>query len=867
MGVDIIIPIYNAFDDLKICLESLYRNTDLNTNHLILINDNSPDDRIKPFLEQQKRENVIVINNTENKGFSNNINLGMSQSSDRDVILLNSDTILTAHWIEKMVACAYSNCSIGTVTPLSNNATLCSVPEFCQENVLPEDLSVDEMAEIVEQCSMKKYPRITVAHGFCMLIKREVIDCIGNFDAETFQRGYGEENDFCNRAEQMGYIHVMCDDTYIYHSGTKSFISKEKEAYIREHDRILRERYPVQMHNNDVYCRDNPNAWVSNNIRYHMDIQNGNKNVLYLLQADFKEGAEDNVGGTQLHVKHLTENLRNHMNIFVAARDKDYLQLTAYISDKTYTFRFFIGDKEAFPVLQRRELADIFKEILIGFKIDLVHVHHTATTSLDIFYEANKLNIPVVFTIHDFYYVCPRIKMLDDKGNVCIDQENPDCKKCLKNALGLIANNTYLSHWRQAHQEVLCMCSCIVAPSESAKNIFCGYYPDVASKVQVIEHGMDPFSFLDIDTNEFIYTDQLVWKIEQVDLQERCPRVVGIAYMKDAPDIQHKVILEVSSADGHKTLIPTNFGRNLDVLHTENRFYAYLPNSLWEDGDFELSVILQIDGKNYKNHCDSYKIKHLSFQRKSNFRVAFIGGLNEEKGSSAVTEIIQKGAPDVEWYVFGGIGDEKLFHLKQNNLVKTAYYYQEDLGALLKYHNIDVVCILSKWPETFSYTLSEASVCRIPVIVTEIGALGQRTLSHSYGQTVCNDVVKTVKETIDIINHWKDKGTTYQTILAKCEDASLKNVAGMAKEYVELYTHLFREHNMPNPTITELEQLYHAHSLGMNLYEGEQALLDRIQELQNRLNVIDNSMTFKIVLKLTSLNIPFKKQLRKLFKR
>lgn len=865
MGVDIIIPIYNAFNDLKICLESLYRNTDLNINRLILINDNSPDNRIKPFLEQQKRENVIVINNTENKGFSNNINLGMAQSADRDVILLNSDTILTAHWVEKMVACAYSDCSIGTVTPLSNNATLCSVPEFCQENILPENITVDRMAEIIENCSMKKYPRITVANGFCMLIKREVINCIGNFDAETFQRGYGEENDFCNRAEQMGYPHVMCDDTYIYHSGTKSFISKEKEAYIHEHDRILRERYPVQMRNNDIYCRDNPNAWVCNNIRYHMDIQNGNKNVLYLLQADFKEGAEDNVGGTQLHVKHLVENLRDHINIYIAARDKDYLQLTAYIGNKTHTFRFFIGKKEVFPVLRRGELAAIFREIFVDFKIDLVHVHHTATTSLDIFYEANKLGIPIIFTVHDFYYVCPRIKILDNEGNVCINQETPDCKKCLKNALGLICNDTYLSHWRQAHENVLRMCSCIIAPSESAKNIFLKYYPGIASKIQVIEHGIDIFSFLNISNIEIDYTDQLVWKIEQINLQERCPRIVGVAYMKDSPTVQHKVILEVTFQNGQKTLIPTNFGRNLDALHTENRFYAYLPNSLWEDGDFELSVILQIDGRNYKNHCDSYKIKHLSFQRKSDFRVAFIGGLNEEKGSCAVTEIIQKGSPDVEWYVFGGIGDEKLFHLKQNNLVKTAYYYQEDLGALLKYHKIDAVCILSKWPETFSYTLSEAAVCHIPVIVTDVGALGQRTKLYAYGQAVCNNAMKTAKETINVINQWRNKGTDYQTALSKCEEASFKTVVDMAMEYAELYAHFFRKHSKPNPTIGELEQLYHAYSLGTNLFEGEQTLLNRIQELQNRLNVIDNSMTFKIVLKLTSLNIPFKKQLRKLF--
>lgn len=270
MGIDIIVPIYNAYDDLQKCLNSLYQHTNLTENRLILINDNSSDDRIRPYLEEQKKDNVIVIHNESNKGFSNNINLGMSQSQERDVILLNSDTIVTKNWVEKMVACAYSDSSIGTVTPLSNNATLCSVPNFCEENTLPEGMSVDQMAAIVEECSLKKYPQITVANGFCMYIKREVINTIGNFDADTFGRGYGEENDFCNRAGQSGYIHVMCDDTYIYHSGTKSFTSKEKKAYIKEHETILYERYPRQMRENALHCKKNPNGWVGRNIANHI---------------------------------------------------------------------------------------------------------------------------------------------------------------------------------------------------------------------------------------------------------------------------------------------------------------------------------------------------------------------------------------------------------------------------------------------------------------------------------------------------------------------------------------------------------------------------------------------------------------------
>ena len=213
---DIIVPIYNAYDDLVLCLESLYENTNLSRNRLILINDNSSDSRIKDYLDKQVGENIIVIHNKENKGFSNNVNIGMAQSNENDVVLLNSDTIVTPNWLEKIRKCAYLCQSTGTVTPLSNNATLCSVPRAFEKNLLPEGLSVKNVGEIVERCSLNKYPRITTSNGFCMYIKREVIDCIGNFDAETFGRGYGEENDFCYRAEQVGYRHVMCDDTYVY---------------------------------------------------------------------------------------------------------------------------------------------------------------------------------------------------------------------------------------------------------------------------------------------------------------------------------------------------------------------------------------------------------------------------------------------------------------------------------------------------------------------------------------------------------------------------------------------------------------------------------------------------------------------------
>ena len=125
---DIIIPIYNAYDCVIECIDSVIKNTTFDGNILYLIDDKSPDDRILPLLKkyQKKYKFIKVIENEENLGFVGSVNKGMKVSKN-DVILLNSDTEVTPHWLDKIIKCAYSEKMIATVTPLSNNATLASV--------------------------------------------------------------------------------------------------------------------------------------------------------------------------------------------------------------------------------------------------------------------------------------------------------------------------------------------------------------------------------------------------------------------------------------------------------------------------------------------------------------------------------------------------------------------------------------------------------------------------------------------------------------------------------------------------------------------------------------------------------------------
>ncbi len=748
-GIDIIIPVYNAFDDLKACVESVRRHTDLEKHRLFLVNDASSDARIRSFLEASRSKTIIVIENETNLGFSGSINRGIGHS-DRDVILLNSDTLVTAGWVEKMVACAYSAREIATVTPLSNNATLCSVPEFLEENRLPEGDSLEEYAGLVEDFSLKLYPRIPVANGFCMYIKREVLRRIGLFDAETFGRGYGEENDFCYRAEQAGYHHVMCDDTYIYHTGTTSFLSEEKKAYILAHEKILRERYPVQNQAVAVHCRDNPNWLIQANLKFWTALNNGRKNLLYLVQADFRKDADDHFGGTQLHVRDLTEVLRREFNVIVAARDQDCLNLTTYIEESEYRFRFYIGKAPDYPEFQSGFFAKLYAKLLDALRIALVHIHHTKDLTLELYYEAGKRGLPVVTTLHDYYTICPGIKLMDYKGAVCDGKPDKNfCAECQKSTVGISKQIEYLSVWQEEQRKALAKSDCLVTPSESARNVILSAYPEFSPMLRVIPHGVKPMK------------------------REK--------------------------------------GKESEKLH-----------------------------------------------------IAFIGGLSREKGAALSCRLIKNGPGDVEWFLFGVWGYSELSLMKKRNYTKTGLYERDDLPGLMVKYQIDVACILPIWPETYCYTLSEAIMCKVPVIATDIGALGERMRAMNCGWLV--SVENAYEETLEIIKRIRNKGTEYQEKRDAVARKKLKTAEEMGMDYRELYQEIRKAAVPEYPAEINLRRWLFEHYEpvdGRILWTGggQYGMAERVRTLEHELSQIRNSFEFKCAKALNM--IPFSKKILK----
>lgn len=660
---DVIIPIYNAYDATVNCIDSVIKNTNLQEDRLILINDCSPDERISKHINSIKAQypenNIVVIENEVNKGFVGTVNVGM-RYSDNDVLLLNSDTIVGKNWLDKLRDCAYSQPKVASATAMSNNATIASIPKPLTRNEIPEDITIDEYNDMLTKCAYRDYPELPTSHGFCVYIRREVLDKVGLFDEESFGRGYGEENDFSCRCLDFGYKNLLCDDVVVYHLESQSF-SGERAKVIEKHLQIIESRYPTFSHDIEYWCSVLPVDYICKNVDYNLNLAK-KKNVLVLIHE------WDNViGGTTIHVKDIIKSLSKDFNFHVL-----------FPGDRCYILESYFGEEVSRIVLPvnivssmkfnryNREYGIMVEKIVKAFGINSVHIHHMINHYFDIAEVIKKYNLNSIITLHDFYSLCPCANMLYCSEQYCMDMKEKDCGKCLM-ATNRAANNI-VDEWRQDWHEFLKTFDKVIAPSEDAKNKINQIYSDI--EITAIEHGVN------------------------VDKTDNSPKVVG-------------------------------------------------------------------------------KLK-----------VAFIGVLCKHKGSDMVGELIDHRNPNIEFHAFG---KSEYADLTQNtpNYTYHGPYEREELSELLCKNNINVICFLQIWPETYSYTTNEAVSAGIPVLSLDIGAGAERVKKYGFGWVLPKD--STYKDIIKKLVSIKENEEEYSSKLKAIENYKFKTVEEMAEEYKVLY--------------------------------------------------------------------------------
>ncbi len=456
--VDIIIPVYQGLADTQRCLASVLRSSQHTPTRIIVINDASPNPELVDWLRQiaQQEPAITLLENTNNLGFVQTVNRGMALALEHDVLLLNSDTEVSGDWLDRLRSSAYRQPDIATATPLSNNATICSYPRFCENNALPPGYSTASLDVLCSRINAQASVDIPTAVGFCMYIRRDCLAQVGLFDTAHFGTGYGEENDFCMRAARHGWRHVLALDTFVHHVGGVSF-GEAKNPREAAAQATLRQLHPDY----EAAVQAHITADPARSYREALDIARLESSTLpRILSVLHGIG-----GGTRRHVHELSMHLRGRAACLTLTPLADH-RVRIEWDDSSEAFV-----RDYHWIDQADELVALLRRLGVSH----VHYHHLLGLNPGLMLLPQQLAATYDFTAHDYYNACPQIALVDSSQSYCGEQGVSQCTICLQGRPAPTGET--IEKWRLRHRLFLNGARNVLAPSRDAARRLHGYFP------------------------------------------------------------------------------------------------------------------------------------------------------------------------------------------------------------------------------------------------------------------------------------------------------------------------------------------------------------------------------------------------------
>jgi GT2 family glycosyltransferase len=214
--VSIVLAAYNALQYTKACLQSIAKYTDV-PYELVLVDNGSSDGTREYF---NTISGARIIHNKTNLGFSRGYNQGIKAGRGDFFLLINNDCIVGPNWLSNMISCAKSNPGIGMVGPRGNHIN--GIQRIDRE--FENTQAFYKFAGLFNRPDPSKWFEVKKLVGFCILIKREVIEKVGYFD-ESYGIGTHEDIDYSIRVRQAGFKLFCAGDVFVYHFSHRTFLA------------------------------------------------------------------------------------------------------------------------------------------------------------------------------------------------------------------------------------------------------------------------------------------------------------------------------------------------------------------------------------------------------------------------------------------------------------------------------------------------------------------------------------------------------------------------------------------------------------------------------------------------------------------
>jgi GT2 family glycosyltransferase len=405
-GADVVVPVYRGLRTVMACLDSVLP-TLPDGSRLHVVDDGGVDAELGHALDSLAVTGSIVLHRLPtNRGFPSAANTGLRAAAGRDVVLLNSDTVVPPGWLQHLAETAYSAPEIGSVCPLSNDATILSYPKRNSPNPMRDPVALSALARRANGLATVHIP---VAVGFCMYIRRDCLDAVGLLREDLWAQGYGEENDWCLRARHLGWRHVAAPGCFVAHEGGASFGPARRHLLARNGAQLerLHPGYGAMVA-----------AWIDSDplgpARRRMDAirwREGRQQSAVVLVTHAAGGGVDRVVRERVRALHAAS-----VRPIVIRPDGD----AAVVGD---------GDTPNLRYRLPHEWDGLLR-LLRTDRVALVELHHTLGHSPELLRLPERLGVPYEVFVHDYASFCARIALVPEHS-YCGEPPIAGCEACV----------------------------------------------------------------------------------------------------------------------------------------------------------------------------------------------------------------------------------------------------------------------------------------------------------------------------------------------------------------------------------------------------------------------------------------------------
>lgn len=477
--VDVVIPVYRGLDETIACIVTADATVDRNSARIVVINDCSPEPQLATWLrDNSTKYRFQLIENDTNLGFVGTVNRAMRLEPSHDIVLLNSDVEVANNWLERLRQTAYSEPNIGSVTPFSNNATICSFPNICEDNVLPDGFTLAQIDGAFSECvAANSHVEVPTGVGFCMYLRRDCLDAVGDFDERTFGLGYGEENDWCQRAIKSGWKNVHALNVFVYHKGGVSFAEESNPRKKANLDLLIR-RYPDYISDVHRFISDDPAS------KFRLKV------LLALARSDCRPKvlliSHGMGGGVRQHLSELASTFADLHFLLLEPAGQNLVHLELNVRGAFKDKLLFEADTDYGKIVH------LCRYLGVGH----VHFHHTMGLNPTLWSLPADLGTEFDITIHDFYALYGNPTLTDKAGRYCADEVN--ALQLMKERYPLPVGVDFQG-WQKGVLPLITNASRIICPSKDTASRFASvfgslpqlviaWHPDVANLQMAVPH-------------------------------------------------------------------------------------------------------------------------------------------------------------------------------------------------------------------------------------------------------------------------------------------------------------------------------------------------------------------------------------------